>query len=69
MQDVIRSEFSRCTIITIAHRLDSLLDYDVVGVMDKGEIIEMGNPRALLSEKESAFSNLYHSGKGNRSDI
>jgi len=68
MQAVIRSEFSHCTIITIAHRLDSLLDFDTVAVMDMGELIEVGNPRALLGSKNTAFSKLYYSGmdKGKR---
>lgn len=63
MQAVIRSEFSHCTIITIAHRLDSLLDFDTIAVMDKGELIEIGNPRALLGSKKTAFFKLYYSGK------
>jgi ATP-binding cassette, subfamily C (CFTR/MRP), member 1 len=65
MQAIIRSEFSHCTIITIAHRLDSLLDFDTVAVMEKGELIEIGNPRALLSSKETTFSKLYNSGTAN----
>lgn len=61
MQAIIRSEFRPTTVIVIAHRLDTLLDFDMVAVMDKGELVEVGNPKALLSSKETAFSKLYYS--------
>lgn len=37
-----------CTIITIAHRLMTIVDYDVVVVMEKGEVAEWGKPWELL---------------------
>ena len=69
MQAVIRSEFSHCTIIAIAHRLDSLLDFDMVAVMDKGELIEIGNPTALLGSKDSVFSKLYYSSTASKNSL
>ncbi len=62
MQTIIRSEFKHCTIIMVAHRLDSLLDFDSVAVLDKGQLVEVGNPRALLGSPQSAFSRMYHAG-------
>ncbi len=61
MQQVIRAEFSHCTVIMVAHRLDSLLDFDVVAVLDTGRLIEVGSPRALLSSAGSAFGRMYYS--------
>lgn len=58
MQAIIRSEFKSHTIIMIAHRLDSLLDFDRVAVLDKGNLIEFGEPQALL-KTGSAFGKLY----------
>ncbi len=50
MQKVIRSEFPAHTIIAVAHRLDTILDFDRVLVMENGVIVEMGNPQELLKE-------------------
>ena len=44
IQQVIREKFLKTTVITIAHRLNTIADYDKVLVMQKGEIIEQGTP-------------------------
>lgn len=59
VQALIRSEFTNHTIIAIAHRLDSILDFDTVVVMEKGEVRESGNPKELLEMPGSAFRDLY----------
>ncbi|EFE37769.1 ABC bile acid transporter, putative [Trichophyton verrucosum HKI 0517] len=59
MEDVIREKFKGMTVIAIAHKLDTVLDYDRVVLLDKGEIIETGNPRELLAIPDSAFHKLY----------
>ncbi|KAH8665276.1 putative ABC multidrug transporter [Tricladium varicosporioides] len=56
---LIRSEFANHTIIAIAHRLDSIIDYDQVIYMDKGEIKESGNPKILVATPGSHFRDLY----------
>lgn len=58
IQRVIREEFSTYTIITVAHRLDTILDSDQVAVLERGRLVEFGSVPALLS-RESAFSMLY----------
>ena len=60
MQRVIRENFSTHTILTVAHKLDTILDYDRVLVLDGGRIIESGEPYALLGT-DSHFSRLYAS--------
>jgi len=55
IQETIRTQFSGCTIITIAHRLNTIIDYDRIIVMDKGEIIEFDSPKVLLENTESVF--------------
>jgi len=55
IQETIRKEFSDSTIVTIAHRLNTIIDYDRVIVMDKGQIAEFDSPKALLSNTDSIF--------------
>ncbi|KAL6239814.1 hypothetical protein BDW75DRAFT_197446 [Aspergillus navahoensis] len=62
MQRVIREKFSSHTVLTVAHKLESILDYDKVIVLEDGQIIEAGVPYDLLAQGSSHFSNLYHAG-------
>ncbi|GIY40685.1 multidrug resistance-associated protein 1 [Caerostris darwini] len=55
IQSTIRTQFSDCTIITIAHRLNTIIDYDKVIVLGKGEIVEMDKPENLLKKEDSIF--------------
>lgn len=59
IQETIRSEFKDRTILTIAHRLDTVLDSDKILVLDNGEVKEFDTPKNLLSKKESLFYKLY----------
>ncbi|KAI1865044.1 uncharacterized protein JN550_008590 [Neoarthrinium moseri] len=61
MQDLIRTEFQHHTIIMIAHRLSSVLDFDKVAVLDHGNLVEFGKPAQLLMDGSSHFSKLYNS--------
>jgi ABC-type multidrug transport system fused ATPase/permease subunit len=58
MQRVIREKLSCHTIIAVAHKLETILDFDKVAVLDAGELIEYDEPYTLLST-ESAFKKLY----------
>ena len=49
----------------IAHRLDSLLDFDTIAVLEEGSLVEVGAPGELLM-KGGAFSRLYASDKTNK---
>lgn len=55
IQDAIVSEFSHCTILCIAHRLKTILNYDRVIVMDKGLIVEFDTPKNLFNIKDGQF--------------
>lgn len=60
IQTTIREEFADCTVITIAHRLNTIMDSDKVLVMDAGHIVEYGPPYLLLTEPEYE-SNIFYS--------
>ncbi|GAA5820282.1 hypothetical protein JCM11251_005555 [Rhodosporidiobolus azoricus] len=55
IQRVIRTEFADSLCLTIAHRLRSIIDYDLVLVLDKGRIIESAAPAELLRNRDGAF--------------
>jgi ABC-type multidrug transport system fused ATPase/permease subunit len=54
IQHTIRTYFDDSTILTVAHRISTIIDYDVIIVMDQGKIIEMAEPGRLL-EMRGAF--------------
>ncbi|XP_042171983.1 multidrug resistance-associated protein 1-like [Oncorhynchus tshawytscha] len=51
IQSTIRTQFDDCTVLTIAHRLNTIMDYTRVIVMDRGLITEMDSPSNLISER------------------
>ncbi|KAJ3361256.1 hypothetical protein GGF31_002425 [Allomyces arbusculus] len=58
LQQTIRREFADCTILTIAHRIDTILDNDRVLVLDQGQVAEFDTPRNLLRDRNSMFYGL-----------
>lgn len=58
IQQTIRRQFSSCTVLTIAHRLNTIMDSDRVLVMGSGEVIEYDHPYILLSDPNSHFSSM-----------
>lgn len=58
IQETIRNKFNNCTVITIAHRLNTILDYDKVLVMEKGRAMEFGHPDELLKNKDGLLTEL-----------
>ncbi|KAG1660360.1 Multidrug resistance-associated protein 1 [Nymphon striatum] len=55
IQETIRKEFADCTIVTIAHRLNTIMDSSRIVVLDNGQIAEFDTPSALLENKSSMF--------------
>ena len=56
IQEVIRSRFKDSTVVTIAHRLNTIMDYDKVLVMEQGRVVEFDKPEILLQNKNGFFS-------------
>ncbi|XP_063042992.1 multidrug resistance-associated protein 1 isoform X2 [Engraulis encrasicolus] len=51
IQSTIRTQFEDCTVLTIAHRLNTIMDYTRVLVLDKGQVAEFGSPSSLIGQK------------------
>ena len=60
MQGIIRQYFSDCTILAVAHRLDTIMDFDQIAVLKAGQLIEFDEPTKLMG-RDSAFKALYDS--------
>lgn len=58
IQRTIREEFRDCTVLTIAHRINTVLDYDRIIVLDKGCVMEYDTPNHLLKDPNSLFYEL-----------
>ncbi|KAG8034821.1 hypothetical protein G9C98_007897 [Cotesia typhae] len=58
IQKTIRNKFKDCTVLTIAHRLNTIMDSDRVLVMDNGRIVEFDHPHLLLKNKDGYFSKM-----------
>jgi ABC-type multidrug transport system ATPase subunit len=67
MLDIIRTKFTDHTIICIAHRLNTIMDFDQVIVLDEGRIIERGEPGVLALEP-SIFASLLRAATGQDKD-
>jgi len=61
IQKMLRTRFADTTIITIAHRLNTIMDYDFILVIDKGKAVEFGPPLSLLTTENGLFTELVNS--------
>ncbi|XP_072028464.1 ATP-binding cassette sub-family C member 9-like [Amphiura filiformis] len=58
LQKVLSTAFAKQTVITIAHRVSTILDSDTIFVLQSGEIVENDTPEALLANDKSIFYSL-----------
>ncbi|EYC38268.1 hypothetical protein Y032_0728g1885 [Ancylostoma ceylanicum] len=58
IQATIREHFAKSTVFTIAHRLNTIMDYDRIMVIENGQIIEFDSPSKLLANPDTAFAKL-----------
>jgi len=55
IQETIRSEFSDCTVVTIAHRINTIMDSNRILVLDQGQVAEFDTPEKLLNKESGIF--------------
>jgi ATP-binding cassette subfamily C (CFTR/MRP) protein 1 len=60
LQRMVRERFQDCTTLTIAHRLNTVIDADKVLVMDQGRLAEYDAPQLLLKKEGGLFSSLWN---------
>ncbi|KAH7620070.1 putative ABC transporter C family member 10 [Nannochloris sp. 'desiccata'] len=58
VQTTISSAFSECTVLTIAHRLHTIITSDRILVLDAGEVLEFDSPTELMKQQGGAFKAL-----------
>ncbi|KAL8856229.1 MAG: hypothetical protein Q9178_007146 [Gyalolechia marmorata] len=62
IQRIVRQKFAKHTIIAVAHKLETIIDFDKVAVLHHGVLQEFDNPHALLARQDSRFKQLYTGG-------
>ncbi|CAH0722850.1 unnamed protein product, partial [Brenthis ino] len=55
IQNTIREYFKNCTVLTVAHRLNTIIDSDKILVLDAGNLVEFDHPHVLLQNKKGYF--------------
>jgi len=63
---VLNSSFKNCLLITIAHRIKTILESDKILVLDHGKVMEFDSPENLLSDSETLFSGIVKAFNKNR---
>ncbi|SPO25636.1 uncharacterized protein UTRI_03001 [Ustilago trichophora] len=60
MQQLLETHFSdrHSTVLTVAHRLSSIIRYDTIVVLHGGKVVEKGSPTELLGKQDSWFTQL-----------
>nr|XP_039260708.1 multidrug resistance-associated protein 4-like isoform X2 [Styela clava] len=61
IQMTIRQKFKQCTVITIAHRINTIIDSDKILVLDEGQVKEYDEPHTLLEMKDGYFARMVKS--------
>ena len=61
IHEAVHTKFDNCTVLTIAHRLDTITDHDRVLVLDEGKVVEFDQPKVLLTINDGYFAKLHES--------
>lgn len=58
IQQTIREKFAECTVLTIAHRLNTIIDSDRILVMDAGQAVEFDSAHMLLQKQTGIYRSM-----------
>jgi len=58
IQRTIKEEFSDCTVLTVAHRLKTIMECDRIAVLSDGKLKEVGRPEDLLNDPDSSLRSM-----------
>jgi ATP-binding cassette subfamily C (CFTR/MRP) protein 1 len=64
MSEIVKHEFAAYTVVTVTHSVEMAKEYDRVIILDKGRIMEDGDPRKLINEEGTWFRKLATAGSG-----
>ena len=59
IQKALKELLNNCTVITIAHRIKTILNYDKIAILEKGEIVEYDSPKNLIENNTIFFREFY----------
>ena len=57
--DLVQTEFEGSTILAVAHRLATIVDFDMILVLDAGHLVEYGHPQELLERSDGQFRRMW----------
>ena len=57
--DLVQTEFEGSTILAVAHRLATIVDFDMILVLDAGHLVESGHPQELLERSDGQFRRMW----------
>ena len=67
IQETIRAKFANCTVLTIAHRLHTIMDSDRIMVLSEGQLVQFGHPAHLLADQAGPLAEFVsHTGEASR---
>ncbi|KAG8708858.1 hypothetical protein FRC09_000997 [Ceratobasidium sp. 395] len=61
VREIISQELQGCTVLSVAHRIATIVNFDLIIVVDDGQVTEIGPPQVLLADSSSKFSKLANS--------
>lgn len=68
MQKIIGEHFRDCTVIAVAHRLQTIRHFDRIAVFENGRVVEFGEPDLLLEDESGKFRALWDGGVRSKND-
>lgn len=58
IQETIRREFTNCTVLTVAHRLNTVIEMDRIMVLSEGNVVEFDSPHLLMKDVNGYFTSM-----------